>query len=133
MTVYVVPGKQPVCSPGGIPSKGALTEYHHVYDLGHPGNVLVIGESGPGQLAGSIDFTMWDVRENRVRTLQCWAGEEDGRDLCHEMRQSESGPELAIHGFYPAKRANKAYEKDRVSLEDALGIPVELVYDGNAD
>jgi len=126
-TVFIVPGTRPTYLWEGIPSKGAMTEYYHIYDLGHLGKVLVITESGPSQLGGSVRFVLWDVLANRVKTLQSWAGEQDGKDFCHEMRLRENGPEVVIHGFYSIKRANGAYEEDRRGLEKALGIAVELV------
>lgn len=130
VTVYLLPGKPPAHVSEGIPSKGGCEDRYHVYDLGRPGQLLVICEGVGGQLGGSIGILLWNTRSGRVKFVDGWAGEQEGGDFCHEMRLTSRGPELVIHGLFPCKRSNPAYEEERVELAEALGISVEFIYDG---
>ena len=133
VNVFVVPGKEPVWLPEGIPSKGGIEDRYDVYDLGRPHELLVVDEGIANQLGGSLCLILWDVRENRVKLLGGWYGDEEGCDFSHEMRSGDAGIQLVIHGIFPRKLTNPAFDAQRVKLEKELGISVKLMGDGNYD
>ena len=131
VTIFALPGRAPTYLVKPIAAQASWREQYALYDVGQPHRLLVVIQTVPGQHGGGIRLVWLDRVTGAVEEIWGCSGPADGRNFAHEVRATDDGWSLVIHGIYETKVT--AFEVYRLALEDTLGVPVQFVWAYESD